>query len=46
MKCDDKKKTTTTQRYANVQGVDITNPTVRCPVVLLLDTSKSRQVIL
>ena len=41
MKCDDKKKTTTTQRYANVQGVDITNPTVRCPVVLLLDTSKS-----
>ena len=41
MKCDDKKKETTAAKYANGQSVDITNPAVRCPVVLLLDTSKS-----
>ena len=41
MKSDDKKKATTVAKYANVQGVDISNPAVRCPVVLLLDTSKS-----
>ena len=41
MKCDDKKKETTVAKYANAQSVDITNPAVRCPVVLLLDTSKS-----
>lgn len=41
MKCDDKKQVTTEAKYANVQSVDITNPAVRCPVVLLLDTSKS-----
>lgn len=41
MKCDDKKQVTTMAKYANVQTVDITNPAVRCPVVLLLDTSKS-----
>lgn len=41
MKCDDKKQVTTVAKYANVQSVDITNPAVRCPVVLLLDTSKS-----
>ncbi len=41
MKCDDKKQVTTVAKYANVQSVDVTNPAVRCPVVLLLDTSKS-----
>ena len=41
MKSDDKKKVTVAAKYANVQGVDISNPAVRCPVVLLLDTSKS-----
>ena len=40
MKCDDRKETTTVAKYANVP-VDISNPAVRCPVVLLLDTSKS-----
>ena len=39
MKCDDRKKPTVA-KYVNV-SVDITNPAVRCPVVLLLDTSKS-----
>lgn len=41
MKSDDKKKVMSAAKYANVQGVDISNPAVRCPVVLLLDTSKS-----
>lgn len=37
MKSDDKKKATTVAKYANVP-VDVTNPAVRCPVVLLLDS--------
>lgn len=40
-KSDDKKTTTAAAKYADIQGVDITNPAVRCPVVLLLDISKS-----
>lgn len=39
MKSDDKKQTTVA-KYVNIH-VDVTNPAVRCPVVLLLDTSKS-----
>lgn len=41
MKYDDKKKEKTVAKYANVPSVDITNHAVRCPVVLLLDTSNS-----
>lgn len=41
MKNEDRKKTAVPAKYADIRGVDITNPAVRCPVVLLLDTSKS-----
>lgn len=41
MKNEDKTKRTPGAKYLNVNDVDITNPAVRCPVILLLDTSKS-----
>ena len=41
MKTQDKTKRTSAEKYWNVNEVDISNPAVRCPVILLLDTSKS-----
>ena len=41
MKNQDKTKRTSANKYQHVNEVDISNPAVRCPVILLLDTSKS-----
>ena len=41
MKNQDKTKRNSAAKYLHVNEVDISNPAVRCPVILLLDTSKS-----
>ena len=40
-KSEDRKMSTSSKKYDHVNGLDISNPSTRCPVVLLLDTSKS-----